>query len=141
MPRPLAAHHRGCQFVFDESGLSVSLLLRRVQSGDSSNREQRLNEGNGFVFIVTLSLLYFQLPSTFLPSKGRSITTLGTRRHDFFLLPFLDILYFCFIFIAFLFLSLRDADSKKGTLCPFCVPILRKKKTKKNRSTYNKMKG
>ena len=43
----------------------------------------------------TLSLLlYFRLPSTFLPSKGRSITTLGTRWHDFFflLLPFLDIL-------------------------------------------------
>ena len=33
----------------------------------------------------TLSLLlYFRLPSTFLPSKGRSITTLGTRWHDFF---------------------------------------------------------
>ena len=36
-------------------------------------------------FFGTLSLLlYFQLPSTFLPSKGRSITTLGTRWHDFF---------------------------------------------------------
>ena len=33
----------------------------------------------------TLSLLlYFWLPSTFLPSKGRSITTSGTRWHDFF---------------------------------------------------------
>ena len=33
----------------------------------------------------TLSLpLYFWLPSTFLPSKGRSITTLGARWHDFF---------------------------------------------------------
>ena len=33
----------------------------------------------------TLSLpLYFRLPSTFLPSKGRSITTLGARWHDFF---------------------------------------------------------
>ena len=43
----------------------------------------------------TLSLLlYFQLPSTFFPSKGRSITTLGTRWHDFFiffLLLFLDL--------------------------------------------------
>ena len=37
--------------------------------------------------------LYFRLPSTFLPSKGRSITTLGARWHDFFfLLHFLDIL-------------------------------------------------
>ena len=33
----------------------------------------------------TLSLpLCFRLPSTFLPSKGRSITTLGARWHDFF---------------------------------------------------------
>ena len=37
----------------------------------------------------TLSLLlYFQLPSTFLHSKGRSITTLGTRWHDFFYYSF-----------------------------------------------------
>ena len=82
----------------------------------------------------TLSLLlYFQLPSTFLPSKGRSITTLGTRWHDFFLLPFLDILFIRFIlFIAFLCLFLRDTDSRKGTLHPFCVPIHLKKKKKKN---------
>ena len=33
-------------------------------------------------------LLYFQPPSTFLPSKGRSITTLGTRWHDFFYYSF-----------------------------------------------------
>ena len=33
-------------------------------------------------------LLYFQLPSTFLPSKGRYITTLGTRWHDFYYYPF-----------------------------------------------------
>ena len=37
----------------------------------------------------TLSLpLYFWLPSTFHPSKGRSITTLGARRHDFFITLF-----------------------------------------------------
>ena len=46
----------------------------------------------------TLSLpLYFRLPSTFLPSKGKSNTTLGARWHDFFifyfLLHFLDVLY------------------------------------------------
>ena len=41
----------------------------------------------------TLSLLlYLQLPSIFLPFKGRSIITFGTRWHDIFLLPFLDIL-------------------------------------------------
>ena len=33
----------------------------------------------------TLSHLhFFRLPSTFLPSKARSITTLGTRQHDIF---------------------------------------------------------
>ena len=31
---------------------------------------------------------------------------------------------------AFLFHLLRDADSRKGTLCPFCVPIHKKKKKK-----------
>ena len=35
-------------------------------------------------------------PSTFLPSKGRSITTLGARWHDFFLLHFLDIFIISF---------------------------------------------
>ena len=81
----------------------------------------------------TLSLLlYFQLPSTFLPSNSMSITTLGTRWHDFFLLLFLDILQNCFIlYITLLFLFSRDADSRKGSLCPFCVPSHKKKKKKK----------
>ena len=43
----------------------------------------------------TLSLpLYFRLPSTFLRSKGRSITTLGARWHDFF---FFITLFRCFL--------------------------------------------
>ena len=29
--------------------------------------------------------------------------------------------------IAFLFLFLRNTDSRKGTICPFCVPIHKKK--------------
>ena len=33
-------------------------------------------------------------------------------------------IWICFIlFIAFLFLFLRDTDSRQGTSCPFCVPI------------------
>ena len=80
----------------------------------------------------TLSLLlYFWLPSTFFPSKGKSITTLGTRWHDFFLLPFR---YFMKLFYSFHYLSfpfLRDANLRKGTLCPFCVPIHKKKKNAK----------
>ena len=51
----------------------------------------------------TLSLLlYFQLPSTFLPSKGRSITTLGTRWHDFFIILFR---YFIKLFYSFHYIS------------------------------------
>ena len=46
----------------------------------------------------TLSLpLYFRLPSTFLPSKGRSITTLGARWHDFFFIT----LFRCFLLTLF----------------------------------------
>ena len=48
----------------------------------------------------TLSLpLYFRLPSTFLPSKGRSITTLGARWHDFFF--FFITLFRCFFINSF----------------------------------------
>ena len=54
----------------------------------------------------------------------------GTSQNEsdpcFFLLPFLDILSMCFI----LFLFLRDADSRKGTLCPFYVPNHKKKEKK-----------
>ena len=46
----------------------------------------------------TLSLpLYFRLPLTFLPSKGRSITTLGARWHDFFSIT----LFRCFLLTLF----------------------------------------
>ena len=80
----------------------------------------------------TLSLLlYFWFPSTFLLSRGRSSTTLGTRWHDFFISPFINISSICFIlFIAFHSLFLRDRDSRKGTFCPFCVPIHLKKFSK-----------
>ena len=83
----------------------------------------------------TLSLLlYFRLPSTFLPSKGRSITTLGTRWHDFFSITLFT--YFITLFYSFHCLSfpfLRDTDSRKGTLCPFCVPIHKTSKKKKKK--------
>ena len=47
----------------------------------------------------TLSLpLYFRLPLTFLPSKGRFITTLGARWHDFF---FFITLFRCFLLTLF----------------------------------------
>ena len=59
----------------------------------------------------TLSLpLYFRLPSTFLPSKGRSIATFGTRRHDCFIALFKYFINFFILFTAFLSHFLRDAD-------------------------------
>ena len=75
-------------------------------------------------------LLYFQLPSTFLPSKGKSITTLGTRWHDFFYYLFRYFLNLFYPVHCLSFPFLRDADSRKGTLCPFCVPIHIKKRKK-----------
>ena len=49
----------------------------------------------------TLSLLlYFRLPSTYLPSKGRSITTLGTRWHDFFFFFITFFRYFTKLFYS-----------------------------------------
>ena len=77
------------------------------------------------------SELYFWLPTTFLPSKGRFITTLGTRWHFFFITLFRYFIFLFYFFTAFLFLFLIDADSRKGTLCPSCAPILKKKKKKK----------
>ena len=44
-------------------------------------------------------LLYFRLPSTFLPSKARSIITLGTRWHDFFYYPFQIFYKFALFFL------------------------------------------
>ena len=48
----------------------------------------------------------------------------------FFLLLFLDILQLFYSLHYTSFPFLRDADSRKGTLCPFCVPIHKKKKKK-----------
>ena len=51
----------------------------------------------------TLSLLlFFRLPSTFLSSKGGSITTLGTRWHDLFI-NFFFIIFFSFVIHFFPF--------------------------------------
>ena len=59
----------------------------------------------------TLSLpLYFRLPSTFLPSKGRPITTLGTRWHDFFITLFRYYINLIYSFHCLFFHFLRDAD-------------------------------
>ena len=69
----------------------------------------------------TLSLLlYFRLPLTFLPSKGRSITTLGTRCHDFLfvLLLFLDILQLFYSLHYTSFPFLKGCRLEKGHIVP-----------------------
>ena len=86
-------------------------------------------------FFPSTSHLFFRLPS-----KGRSSITLGDRWHFFFfsniacvlLCPFIDILAICSINYHCLPLRFpRDTGSRKGKICPFCVPILKKKKKKK----------
>ena len=44
--------------------------------------------------------------------------------------------FFSLVDTDFLFLFLRDADSRKGATCPFCVPIHKKKKKKKTRAAH-----
>ena len=84
----------------------------------------------------TLSLpLYFRLPSTFLPSKGRSITTLGTRWHDFFITLFK---YFINLFYSFHCLSfpfLTGCRLEKGHIVPVLCSHSIKKKKKSIRKT------
>ena len=46
----------------------------------------------------------------------------------FLFLFFLTLFYWFILFITILFLFSRDADLRKGTFCPFCVPIHKKKK-------------
>ena len=82
----------------------------------------------------TLSLpLYFRLPSTFLPSKGRSIATLGTRWHDFFITLFkYFILFYSFYCLSFPFLE--GCRLEKGHIVPvLCSHSLKKKKKKKKK--------
>ena len=81
----------------------------------------------------TLSLLlYFRLPSTFLPSKGRSNTTLGTRWHDFFFFItrfryFTIVLFFTLHFFSFS----QGMQTRERAHCARSVPIHEKKKKKK----------
>ena len=67
----------------------------------------------------TLSLpLYFRLPSTFLPSKGRSITTLGTRWHDFFITLFKYFINLFYSFHCLYFPFLEGYRLEKGHIEP-----------------------
>ena len=77
----------------------------------------------------TLSLLlYFRLPSTFLPSKGRSITTLGTRWHDFFSITLFR--YFTIVLFFTLHFSFSQGmQTRERVHCARSVfPFIKKKK-------------
>ena len=84
----------------------------------------------------TLSLpLYFRLPSTFLPSKGRSIATLGTRWHDFFITLFKNFIKLFYSFYCLSFPFLEGCRLEKGAHCARSVfPFIIKKKKKKKTS-------
>ena len=78
----------------------------------------------------TLSLLYFQLPSNFLPSKGRSITTLGTRWYDFFFITLFR--YFMNLFYSSLpFPFFKECRLEKGHTAPFQCSHSQKKNKRK----------
>ena len=77
----------------------------------------------------TLSLLlYFRLPLTFLSSKGRSITNLGTRWHDFFITLFRYFLFYSFHCLSFPFP--KGYRLEKGHIMPILFPFIKKKKKK-----------
>ena len=86
----------------------------------------------------TLSLLlYFQLPSTFLPSKGRSITTLGTRWHDFFFFITLFRYFTIVLFFTLHFFSFSQGmQTRERAHCARSVfPFIKEKKKKKKKKS------
>ena len=83
------------------------------------------------VFGTLSLLLYFRLPSTFLPSKGRSITTLGTRWHDFFHYSFRYFINLFVFFTAFLFLFLGMQTRERAHCARSVFPFKKKKKKKR----------
>ena len=78
----------------------------------------------------TLShLLYFRLPSTFLPSKGRSITTLGTRWHDFFFITLFRYFTIVLLFTLHFFSFSQGMQTRERAHCARSVfPFIKKKK-------------
>ena len=80
-------------------------------------------------------LLYFRLASTFLPSKGRSITTIGTRWHGFFLLPVFR--YFIKLFCTFHYNSFSQGmQTRERSHCARSVfPFIKKREKKKGSLT------
>ena len=80
-------------------------------------------------FGILSLLLYFRLLLTFLPSKGRSITTLGTRWHDFFFIThfryFTIVLFFTLHFFSF---SQGMQTRERAHYARSVFPFIKKKK-------------
>ena len=91
-------------------------------------------------FFPSTSRLWNCLPSVFLASFNLPSFKRQVYQHLRDQMPFFFFFFFTFFryfinllfSLAFLFRFLRDADLRKGTLCPFCVPFHKKKKKKKN---------
>ena len=99
----------------------------------SNARINRFSDG----FFPSTSHLWNSLPSSVfpasfnLPSFKRQVYH-HLRGPDGMIFFFITLFrYFIQLFYYTSFLFSRDADLRKGTLCPFCVPIHKKKKKKK----------
>ena len=124
IPPPMARSSSTCQATFAHN-YCVELSNARIN---------RFSDG----FFPSSSRLWNSLPSTVFPAsfnlpsfKRQVYHHLRDQMACFFflILLFLDILQNCFIlYITLLFLFSKDADSRRGALCPFRVPINNKKK-------------
>ena len=104
--------------------LQVSILSEQLISSVMVSSPLLLTFG-------TLSLLlYFRLPSTFLPSKGRSITTLGTRWHDFFITLFRYFTIILFFTLHFFSFSQGMQTRERAHCVRSVFPFIKKKKKK-----------
>ena len=103
IPPPMARPRSTCQATFAHN-YCVELSNARINRFSDSFFPSTSHLWNSLPSSV------FPLPSTFLPSKGRSIATLGTRWHDFFITLFKYFINFFILFTAFLSHFLRNAD-------------------------------
>ena len=95
----------------------------------SNARINRFSDG----FFPSTSRLWNSLPSSVFPASfnfpsfKRQVYPHLRDQMAFFFTHFWYFINLFYSFHCFLFLFLKDADSRKGTLCPFCVPIHKKK--------------
>ena len=109
----------------------------------TNSRINRFSDG----FFPSTSRLWNSLPSSVFPASFNLPPFKRQVYHHlrdqmawiFFYYHFGCFINLFYSFHCLSFPSLRDADSRKGTLCPFCVPIHMKKKKKENNSSLGRM--